>query len=164
MARPKARSRSIPPAIFLLAVTACGLLHDGAGLVTVNVTAGQIHAGNAGIQAIASDTGGILINMTGGQIGTAAQRVGQNGIAAFVTGTAGDLTITSTAIFANNDDGIFAQIDDNAATGDLAVTTNGTTSSLLGNGITVDNNGTGTTTVTVNAPSPATLGSTTAAG
>ena len=106
----------------------------GAGLVTVNVTGGQIHSNNHGIAAVANGTGGVLIDMTGGQIGTGAQRVGSLGILASVGGTAGDLTITSTAIFANNT-GIVAQINDVAATGDLAVTTNGSTSSLSGDGI-----------------------------
>ena len=121
---------------------------DGSGSVSINVTGGQIHAGDTGIIASAG-TGGALVDMSGGRIGTAAQRVGNTGIFAEVVGTTGDLTITSAAIFANNH-GIDATMAA-GATGDLTVTANGTTSGLVGNGITVENIGTGTTIVTVNA-------------
>ena len=46
------------------------------GLVTINHTAGTILAGGGGLIALTSGTGGIIVNMSGGQIGTSAARAG----------------------------------------------------------------------------------------
>jgi Ca2+-binding RTX toxin-like protein len=135
---------------FFVRNNAFALTGAGAGPLTVNVTGGQIHAGVNGIVASASatSTGDILINMTDGQIGTATQRTGTNGILATGGAEAGDLTITSSSIFANAN-GINARMGA-TATGDLAVTANNTISGVNGSGIHVENDGTGTTTVIVN--------------
>jgi Ca2+-binding RTX toxin-like protein len=123
----------------------------GTGSVTINVTGGTIYADTAGISAGALGTGIVLINMTGGEIGSATQR-SASGILAINSGTAsgGDVTVTSTNVYAEGG-AIWAAILNAGSTGDITVTANGTTSSVVGAGIAVTNLGTGTTTVTVQA-------------
>lgn len=123
----------------------------GAGAVAVNVTGGLIHAGTAGISAMANGTGSVLVNMTGGEIGSTTDR-GASGILALRTGpaSASDVSVTSTTVFAEGQ-GIWAAILNAGSTGDITVTANGMTSSLISSGISVTNLGTGTTTVTVQA-------------
>ena len=79
------------------------------GLNTVNMTAGTIigSAGVAvGINASSTTTGGVRVNMTGGQIGTALAPVGL-GILATTNGSSGDVFVTGGTIFAK-DTGISA--------------------------------------------------------
>jgi hypothetical protein len=128
---------------------ALSMISSGAGSVIATIL-GQIHAGDTGVTAIANGPGGIAISATGGQIGTAAQRVGLFGIAAGINGTFGQLAIDAGDIFTDGEHGILAQINNAAATGDVTVTANGTVDSLLATGISVGNSGSGSTTVIVN--------------
>jgi hypothetical protein len=108
---------------------------DGAGLARVNFTGGQVHTGNIGIEALNQGTGGVLVNMTSGQIGTASQRMQVNGIVGVVDGQVADITITATNVFSNGGSAIHGHINSVTATGDIIITVNGTASSLLSNGI-----------------------------
>jgi hypothetical protein len=117
------------------------------GLVTINVTGGQLNAGSDGIEARANGTGGILINMTGGQIGD-EQHLAGGGISARSDGAGGDVDVTATTIFANNG-GISAQITNPLSSGNINLTTNGTIDGN-GDGILADNDGSGRTNITNN--------------
>ena len=148
------------------------------GLNTVNVTGGTIHAlGDGLISAGISVVGraGAVVNMTGGQISTAGAR-STRGIDAVLNNATGDLSITSTSIFAEQD-GITARLN-GATSRNIAITANGVTEVGTGtgivaimaagstgnitisqngaitgaDGINVFNGGSGATTVTVNAP------------
>jgi FG-GAP-like repeat len=132
--------------------TALNVINLGSGSVSITLS-GQIHAGSmgAGVVAATNGAGGIAIDTTSGQVGTAAQRVGVFGIVATGNGaTADDVSVTASDVFSTGEHAISAQINNAAATGDVIVTANGTVDSLLAAGITVDNTGSGRATVVVN--------------
>jgi uncharacterized protein with beta-barrel porin domain len=122
------------------------------GTAMVNQTGGTINAGSHGIEASADDNGSVVVDMTGGQIGTSARPVGGEGIRATADGgVAGDITITSRAIFSTSD-GIVAQVTNPAGTGGIFVTQNGAISVTgSGNGVTAVNVGMGPVVVASNA-------------
>ena len=150
----------------------------GSGLATVNVTGGTINAGGlSGNGILHQGNGGFLLNMTGGQVGTAASRAAAGGISATVSGPVGGIDITSTNVFSTGT-GINATLD-GPTSRNIAITTNGVTDSSTGTGIfagiagmgssgniaiaqngavtggygiVVLNSGSGAATVTVNAP------------
>ena len=106
------------------------------GLASVNVAGGTILATGAGISAISTGNGGVRVNMTGGQVGTAAQRTGGIGISTFTQGTAGDINITANSVFSTGD-GIAAQFVNPASNGSANVGINGgaTVNSSAGVGV-----------------------------
>ena len=145
----------------------------GAGLRTVNVTGGVLHAGDAGIEAAAFGNGGVLVNMTGGQIGSAAQRAG-SGIFTLSAGATANIDVTATDIFSDgiaiaglitlassgninitangtadsaSNAGIDARIQNVGSTGNINVTINGMINAPAGNGVQADNDGSGATNV-----------------
>ena len=121
------------------------------GLLTVNQTAGTILApAGYGISANSTGTGGIAVNMTGGQIGDAANRVG-GGVRAVTQGTAGDVNITSRGIFSTSD-AINAFIP-GTSSGNINIIQNGALNASAGNGIVAgfDNPSSGSTAITQNA-------------
>ena len=121
------------------------------GLLTVNQTAGTILApAGYGISANSTGTGGIAVNMTGGQIGDAANRVG-GGVRAVTQGTAGDVNITSRGIFSTSD-AINAFIA-GTSSGNINIIQNGALNASAGNGIVAgfDNPLSGSTAITQNA-------------
>src|SRR5579883_397180 len=134
---------------------AVGVLANGTnGLTSVNMTAGMMSTSGVGIQAISSGTGGVRVNMTGGQIGTNTVAVG-NGIVAESNGTSGDVFITGGTIFAA-DDGILAGASSSASTGNIRVDVGGTilaaSSGNLGDSaVGASTAGSGTVTVNVDA-------------
>ena len=93
------------------------------GKVEVDQTAGTIQSGQDGIDASASGTGAVVVDATGGQIGTSAAQVGGAGIKATRT-AAGTISVTAAQVFATGD-GIDAE---NTSTGTVSVTANGTVS------------------------------------
>jgi hypothetical protein len=121
---------------------------SGAGLITVNVTAGQIDATSAGLELVSSGTGGIVVDMTGGQIGSATQRTGV-GIIAQSNGTGGALDLTVSSVWSNST-ALIPSIGDAANGDDITLTINGTVDSLGGNGIAADHFGTGDIFITNN--------------
>ena len=86
-----------------------------------------------------STSGNVMINMTGGQIGTAGTPVLQQGIVAS-TGTGG-ITITSASIFAAAG-GIDAEVV-SGGTGNTSITLNGNVGTTLGTGVNAVSSGTG---------------------
>jgi uncharacterized protein with beta-barrel porin domain len=97
------------------------------GAATVNVSGGTLTPAFTGILASAATSGNVVVNMTGGQIGTATASVNQEGISAS-SGT-GSINITSTSIFATNG-GIEA-----SGAGPISVQNNGAVTSLAGIGV-----------------------------
>src|SRR5262249_54989483 len=93
------------------------------GLTTVNQTAGTIHSSGDGINAGSIGTGGVTVNMSGGQIGTSASPVGGAGIFTQSLGTAGDINITANTIFSTAD-GVYGRIGNTGNAGNINVTIN----------------------------------------
>ena len=106
------------------------------GLASVNVAGGTILATGAGISAISTGNGGVRVNMTGGQVGTAAQRTGGIGISTFTQGTAGDINITANSVFSTGD-GIAAQFVNPASNGsaNVGINAGATVNSSAGVGV-----------------------------
>ena len=118
----------------------------GAGAIVANLNGAIIREDGAGIAAI-SNSGSILINMTGGQIGSVDDRP-FIGIVARSNAPVNDITITAINIF-SSDTSIDARMTNAAATGDIAITINGTVNSD-GFAVVTFNEGTGRIAVTVN--------------
>jgi VCBS repeat protein len=119
---------------------------SGTGDTSINMTAGLILADGHGVQSsvIAGD---VIINMTGGQLGTATDRIGTNGIFALSDG--GSISITSRDIFAI-DRGIEASLAPfSGINGDINIVVNGIIDAM-NVGVLTANFGTGTTSITVN--------------
>ena len=106
------------------------------GLATVNVAGGTILATNVGISIGAFGNGSVRVNMTGGQVGTAAQRTGGIGISTFTQGTADDINITANSVFSTAD-GIRAQFVDPASNGsaNVGINAGATVNSSAGVGV-----------------------------
>jgi len=121
----------------------------GAGLVTVNMTDGQINSANVGMELVSSGTGGVVVDMTGGQIGSAAQRAGGSGIIAQANGAAGALDLTVSSVWTDST-ALIPSIGHAANGDDINLTINGTVDSLAGNGISADHFGTGDIVITNN--------------
>src|SRR5262249_7504126 len=76
-------------------------------------------------------TGGVTVNMSGGQIGTSASPVGGAGIFTQSLGTAGDINITANTIFSTAD-GVYGRIGNTGNAGNINVTINpGATVSVI---------------------------------
>ena len=93
------------------------------GKVEVDQTAGVIQSGQDGIDAGASGAGAVVVNQSGGQIGTSAAQVGGAGIKA-TRSAAGTVAVSATQVFATGD-GVDAE---NTSSGAVSVTANGTVS------------------------------------
>ena len=101
-----------------------GVLATGVGgKVEVDQTAGVIQSGQDGIGAGASGAGAVVVNQSGGQIGTSAAQVGGAGIKA-TRSAAGTVAVSATQVFATGD-GVDAE---NTSSGAVSVTANGTVS------------------------------------
>jgi len=116
-----------------VSVTSTSLINTGSGTGSADVT-GIEAAGNAGV----------TVNMTGGQIGTNADRVGV-GIHATSGGTAGDVDVTARTIFATKQ-AVLAEIG-GTGSGNIGVTV--VSGSQTQGGISAQNDGSGTATVTL---------------
>ena len=124
------------------------------GLVTLNQTAGTILASGVGIAASSSGTGGVTVNMTGGQVGTAASRTGFYGVYAATSGadaTAGNVLANVGTVFSASQ-GVFAQVFNTNSTGTVTVNANGPIDALFNgvNATTSSTNAASTVTVNVN--------------
>jgi VCBS repeat protein len=122
---------------------------QGAGLVTVNMTGGQIDTAIVGMELVSSGTGGVVVDMSGGQIGSAAQRAGGIGIVAQANGAAGALDLTVSSVWTDST-ALLPSIGHAANDDDINLTINGTVDSLAGNGISADHFGTGDINITNN--------------
>ena len=94
------------------------------GLTIVNQTTGIIHSTGDGIDAYnpySIGTGGVTVNMSGGQIGSNGNAVGGAGISVLSLGTAGDINVTARSIFSRGD-GIYARIGNAGSAGNINVT------------------------------------------
>jgi VCBS repeat protein len=122
---------------------------NAAGLVTVNMTGGQINSTSAGMELVSSGTGGVVVDMSGGQIGSATQRAGGVGIIAQANGTAGAVDLTVSSLWTDGA-GLLPSIGSAASTEDITVTVNGTLDVASGNAIQAENFGTGDVFITNN--------------
>jgi len=134
-------------------ITAGGRGVDAAnenGLVTVNQTAGTIHSNADGIDAGAVGTGGVSVNMSGGQIGSSGNAVGGAGIFTQSLGTSGDINVTARSIFSLGD-GIYARIGNAGSAGNISVTvsTGATVNVSSATGIFAETVGSGDITINV---------------
>jgi uncharacterized protein with beta-barrel porin domain len=122
------------------------------GLVTINMTAGTITSGGHGLNAFSFGTGGVKVNMTGGQIGTSGAPVGLSGIVASTNSAAGGVDVTAGTIYATQS-GISASISNSLNNSNITVTANGAVSAGAAVGtaaIDVSTVGSGSQHVTVN--------------
>jgi outer membrane autotransporter protein len=136
-----------------ITATAGGVDAASDSSTTVTQTAGTIQSGGDGIAAGSITSGGVTVNITGGQIGTnAASPVGGNGVSVQSFGSANaDINITAGAIFSTSD-GINARFANSDNAGNINITSNGNIFSAQGNGIVAEVSGpAGSISVTNNA-------------
>ena len=109
---------------------------QGAGLTTIDLTAGQIN-GLQGVDFVAQGNGGLVVDMTGGQIGSATQRTLDRGLSAELSGTGAiDITVSNASgIWSELSSAIVAFIGNAASTADITVVVDGTLDSLTSNGV-----------------------------
>jgi autotransporter-associated beta strand protein len=99
------------------------------GLNTVNVTGGTLQTTSFAIDASSAGTGGVSVNMTGGQISGAL-----DGIVAFSSGAAGNVYVAANSIVASGP-GVFASISNAASAGAVRVDVNGAIVSSTSEGV-----------------------------
>jgi len=93
------------------------------GLVTVNQTAGTIQSNGDGIDVGSLESGGVIVKMTGGLIGSSGRSVGGSGISAQGLGTSGDIDIRANSIFSTVD-GVYAHIGNADSDGNINIRIN----------------------------------------
>ena len=124
---------------------------DGSGTITVDL----------GGSVSASGGDAVVVNNTasGGDISVTSTNtiIGTNGITIHSDSLAGDVTVDFSSAMATSGNGIFVEILDAAATGDILVTQSG---ALAGSnvGVTAQNSGSGSTTVNATGATAATNG------